>query len=210
MKIVIVEDHQMYRDVFRKICEQECRFAVVGEASDAQTAIALVHTHKPDFVLLDIGLKGIDGFAVVEAAAQTVLAPRTLVVSAHLTEYIIDRCERHRVSGFLDKNHNNVTTLPPALFALARGQTYFSPSFQAAKLAWRQDPRSIAKRLSNTEQTILSLITHGMTDEQIANRMGRSPKTVQLHRSNILRRLEMPGTPKLMAYAMAKGFGPLR
>ena len=87
MKVVIVEDQPIYRDVFRKLCVHRCGLSVVGEAGEVEEGIALVRAHRPDFLLLDIGLPGRegDGLDVAEAAAQ-VPALRTLVISCHVCE----------------------------------------------------------------------------------------------------------------------------
>jgi DNA-binding NarL/FixJ family response regulator len=81
------------------------------------------------------------------------------------------------------------------------GRIYFSQAFQAARVARRSDPRSFIKVLSDWERAILSLIGQGLSDEEIGERLNLSPRTVQTHRSNILRKLNLKGTPKLIAFA---------
>jgi two-component system response regulator NreC len=211
MKVVIVENQAMYRDVLQKICEQECRFIVVGTAGDATAGIALVYEHKPEILILDIGLLGEkDGFAVVEATAAQRPAPRVLVLSSHVREYVVARCEQLHVAGFLDKSCDNLATVPLALAALAQGRTSYSAAYKEAKLAWLRDPCAVAKRLTDMEQKILPLIAHGLTNDEISAHAGCAATTVKRHRSEILRRLNLPSTPKLMAFALARGFGMLR
>ena len=123
---------------------------------------------------------------------------------------MVARCERLRVAGFIDKGACNLVTVPAAVAALARGQTSFSPAYLAAKLAWQRDPRAVAKRLTDIQQKILPLIAEGWTDPEIATHIGSADTTVQRHRSDILHRLDLPSTPKLMAFAAARGFRSLR
>jgi DNA-binding NarL/FixJ family response regulator len=132
------------------------------------------------------------------------------VISSYVCEYVVARCERLRVAGFLDKGTNNVATLPLAIAALAAGRTSFSPAYVAARTAWHHDPRAVAKRLTDAEQRILPLLAEGRTDAEIAALTGLSEMTVKRHRSDILHRLNLPSTPKLMAHAQARGFGMLR
>ncbi|MGH7959909.1 MAG: response regulator transcription factor, partial [Opitutaceae bacterium] len=99
--------------------------------------------------------------------------------------------------------------LKDAISALRDGKNYYSPEFLAAKAAWRNDPNSITKRLSDSEQRVLPLIARGFNDEEIGRELGISRKTAETHRSSILRRLRIAGTPKLIAFAIEKGFGVL-
>ena len=211
MKVVIVEDQAMYREVLRKICELECGLTVVGTAGNATAGIALLHEHQPEILILDIGLTGADdGFAVAEAATRLRPAPRVLVVSSNVCEYVVARCARLNVAGFLDKGCDNLATVPLALAALVQGRTSFSPVYSEAKLAWQRDPRAVAKRLTDMEQKILPLIAHGLTNDEISVHVACAEMTVKRHRSEILRRLDLPSTPKLMVFALARGFGTLR
>ena len=131
------------------------------------------------------------------------------MISGHINAYVFFQCERFKVHGFVGKTCS-LETVRTAVSSLGTARGYFSPEFLAARSAWRADPRSLTKRLSDTEQTVTSLIALGLSDEEIGLRLAISRHTAQHHRTNILRKLEQPGTPKLMALAAASGFGPLR
>lgn len=209
MKIVIAEDHAMFREVLRKVCVEECHDPAVGEAGGAAMAITLVQKHRPDALLLDIGLPDKDGFAVAEAALQVVPSIRILIVSSHLNEYLVSRCEQLRIHGYVGKTCS-VETLREAVRSLAYTKGYVSPEFLAARRAWRADPQCIEKRLSDREQEVFSLTALGLNDEEIGLRLNISKHTAQHHRTNIIQNLGLPGTPKLMALAIKKGWGRLR
>ncbi|HYP16059.1 MAG TPA: response regulator transcription factor [Opitutus sp.] len=206
MKIVIVEDHLMFRDVIRKICVSQFGHMVVGETDSGLRAVELILNEKPDVVILDLSLPDMDGFNVVDRVFSAMPALRFLVLSSHCDDYTLFRVEKSGVHGFIDKNSNTVETLQEALTAIADGRIYFSAAFQAAKLARRTDPRSFTKVLSEWERAILSLIGQGLSDEEIGERLNLSHRTVQTHRSNILRKLDVKGTPKLIAFAIEHGF----
>lgn len=196
----------MFRDVIRKVCTSQFGHAVVGETDSGTKAVALILAEKPDAVILDLSLPDMDGFNVVDRVLTAMPSLRILVVSSHCDDYTLFRVEKSGVHGFIDKNSNTIETLQEALTAIEAGRVYFSAAFQAAKLARRNDPRSFIKVLSEWERAILSLIGQGLNDDEIGERLSLSPRTVQTHRSNLLRKLDVKGTPKLIAFAIEHGF----
>src|ERR1041384_2056843 len=102
VRIVIVEDHLMFREVLRKVCAVELKHDVVGEAADGRTAVEMVKSKRPDLVLLDLHLPGLDGFGVAEAIRRIAPATRILVLSSHCDEYTVFRAEQAHVQGFVD------------------------------------------------------------------------------------------------------------
>ena len=206
MKIVIVEDHLMIRDVIRKVCSNDFGYKVVGETGSGLEAVQLIVKLRPDAVILDLSLPDMDGFNVADRVFRVMPSLRILMLSSHCDDYTLFRVEKSGVHGFIDKNSNTVEILRDALKAIEDGRIYFSQAFQAARLARRTDPRSFVKVLSDWERAILSLIGQGMSDEEIGERLSLSPRTVQTHRSNILRKLDLKGTPKLIAFAVEHGF----
>ena len=206
MKIIVVEDHLMFRDVMRKACSARFGHQVIGETDSGVKAVELILRLKPDAVVLDLSLPDMDGFNVVDRVVKTLPNVRFLVVSSHCDDYTLFRVERSRVHGFVDKNSNTFDTLREALAAIEVGRIYFSTAFQAAKLARRADPMSFTKVLSDRERAVLSLIGQGLSDDEIGDRLSLSYRTAQTHRSRILRKLEVKGTPKLIAFAIEHGF----
>lgn len=206
MKIVIVEDHLMFREVLRKVCTRDLRHEVVGEASDGSRAVELVIRTFPDLVLLDLHLPNLDGFSVVEALKQAVPLVRVLVLSSHCDDYTVFRAEKAHVQGFVDKNTNTVATLKEAINTVAHGKTYFSESFLRIKAARHSDTSSFDKLLTDRERSILSLIGEPLSDAEVGTRLGISLETAQKHRFNILRKLGLRSTHELMRYARTHGF----
>jgi DNA-binding NarL/FixJ family response regulator len=206
VRIVIVEDHLMFREVLRKICVDELHHQVVGEADDGAVAVKIVRETQPDLVLLDLHLPNLDGFAVIEAIRKDVAEVKILVLSSHCDEYTVYHAERTRVNGFVDKNTNSVATLKEAVAAVARGRTWFSEPFLRLKAARHRDPRSFDKLLTNRESSILALVGQSLTDGEIARRLEISPETVEKHRFNLLKKLELKSTVELARYAREHGF----
>jgi DNA-binding NarL/FixJ family response regulator len=206
VKIIIVEDHLMIRDVVKKVCSSEFGYTVVGETDSGVQAVEMILKKRPDAVILDLSLPDMDGFNVADRVLKVIPSLRILMLSSHCDDYTLFRVEKSGVHGFIDKNSNTIEILRDALKAIAAGRIYFSQAFQNARMTRRSDPRSFIKVLSDWERAILSLIGQGMSDEEIGERLNLSPRTVQTHRSNILRKLDLKGTPKLIAFAVEHGF----
>lgn len=206
MKIVIVEDHLMFREVLRKVCTRELHHEIVGEAGDGRTAVQLVLKTKPDLVLLDLHLPKLDGFGVVEALQLASPGIRILVLSSHCDDYTVFRTEQAHVLGFVDKNTNTVPVLKAAITAMGQGKPYFSAAFLRIKAARLIDPLSFDKLLTDRQRAILALLGQPLSDPEIAAQLRISEETVEKHRYNILHKLGLQTTAELVRYARDHGF----
>lgn len=206
VKIVIVEDHVMFREVLRKICEKELKLRVVGEAGDGKVAPGIVESTQPQLVLLDLHLPHLDGFGVAEQVRRVAPEARILVLSSHCDEFTVFRAERIRVHGFVDKNTNSIATLKEAIGTVARGGVWYSEAFLRIKASRIKDPLSFDKLLTKRERVIVAMVGEPLNDEQIAERLGISGETVEKHRFNILKKLDLPNTTELVRYAREHGF----
>lgn len=196
----------MFREVLRKLCEKELGHEIAGEAGDGRAAVQLVTETKPDLILLDLHLPNLDGFAVVEEIRKVAPETLVLVLSSHCDDYTVFRAEKTRVQGFVDKNTNSVSALKEAIATVAAGRVYFSAAFQRVKAARHRDPHSFDKLLTDRERDIMCLVGESLTDGQIACRLSISSETVQKHRLNVLRKLELASTIELVRYAREHGF----
>ena len=154
-------------------------------------------------------LRGLfDRFAAQRGVDGQAAALQRYIDAQHwwLDDYTLFRVEKSGVHGFIDKNSNTLETMREALMAIEAGHVYFSAAYLEAKDARRNDPRSFIKVLSEWERAILSLIGQGLTDDELGERLKISPRTVQTHRSHIMRKLDIKGTPKLIAFAIEHGF----
>lgn len=196
----------MFRQVISSICARQFGHEVLGETESGVTAVEMILRLKPDVVLLDLSLPDMDGFNVVDRVTAKLPSVRILVLSSHCDDYTLFRVDQTGVHGFLDKASNTVEMLRDALREVDAGRCYFSETFQRARLARRQDPNSFLKVLSEWERAILALIGQGLSDAEIATRLNIAPSTAQKHRSNLLRKLGVKNTPKLIAFAIEHGF----
>lgn len=206
MRIVIAEDHLMFREILRTMCTRDLRHEVVGEAADGRTAVELVTKLAPDLILLDLHLPNLDGFGVMEALQTVSPEVRILVLSSHCDEYTVFRVEKSRVQGFVDKNTNTVLVLKTAITAVGSGKVYFSETFQRIKAARHSNPHSFDKLLTDRERAILALVGEPLSDREIAARLGIATGTVEKHRFNLLTKLGLQTTTELARYAREHGF----
>ncbi len=208
LRIVIAEDQQMFREVLRRVCVREFNHDIVGEAQDGVTAVRIVTEERPHVLLLDIGLPKLDGFAVARAVRQT--SPSTLIIAVTAAHhaFTIFRIEREGFDGYIDKGSNSLSTIRAAVDAVTRGQRYYSALFVAERTARLRDPCSFDKVLSDREIEVLSLIGLGLNNEEISVKLGICSRTAETFRHHILRKLKVPGTPKLIRLAIDLGFSP--
>ena len=192
--------------MIRKVCTSQLKHTVVGETDSGAQAVEKILELQPEVVVFDLSLPDMDGFNVAERVLAKLPNVRILVVSSHCDDYTLFRVEKAGVHGYLDKNSSNIAAVGEALKTIAEGRVYFSAAFTEAKIARRNDPQSFTKVLSEWERAILSLIGLGLNDDEIGERFEISPKTAQKHRSQIMRKLGVKGTPKLIAFAVEHGF----
>ena len=188
---------------------------VVAEASDGREALELLDTHRPDVVLMDIAMPVLNG---LEATARAVHAwPQTsvLILSMHATEEYVMQALHAGASGYLLKSA--VTSeLALALRAVARGETYLSPAVSKQVIAeylrrirgHELSPSctpSLYHTLTARQREVLQLIAEGHTTKEVAQRLQLSVKTVETHRTQLMKRLDMHDVAGLVRYAMRLG-----
>jgi DNA-binding NarL/FixJ family response regulator len=206
MRIAIVEDHLMFREIIRKICADDFGYEVVAEAGDGATALRVVLASSPDLVLLDISLPDMDGFSVIDILRKAGSRARILAITSAKGSFTLYRLEHSGVEGFIDKSTGSLKNLREAIEAVGSGRRYFSPAFTKAKAVRLADPGSFDKVLSDREREVLALIGHSLSDKEIGSRLKISPKTAESFRTKIMNKLGLHSTPKLIRFAIENGF----
>ena len=205
MRIAIVEDERLFRDVLRKACVADLGHEVVGEAGTGREALLAVPQAHPDLLVLDIHLPDMDGFEVLRSVRRKRALLKTLVISSYFDDYLLCRIERADVQGFIDKSTNTVSELSLAIAAIERGSTYFPMPFMEACRAHSRDPVAFDKVLTDREQTVLSLVGEPLSDAEIAAQLRVSPETVEKHRFNIMRKLGLRSRAESARFARRCG-----
>jgi len=209
MKIVLIEDQAMFRDLLKKICREHFRLTVVGEAEDAAGGLELCAKHRPDMVLLDLNLPDRDGFSVADELLAMDPAIRILALSSECDDYTLYRVLNSGMHGYVDKNRQSVDVLKEAIDEVIKGRVFFTEVVQQVRQRLRSEPKAFPKLLTDREQQLLGLLGGGLTNEEVARELHLSRYTVQLHRRNIMSKLGLHRTPDLIRYAVNKGFAKL-
>jgi DNA-binding NarL/FixJ family response regulator len=213
IRVLIVDDHALFREGIRQVLTPAAGFEIVGEAGRGPDVVDEVNRHAPDVVLLDISLPGLSGLEVAAALRALPAAPGVLMLSVHdHAEYVLQSV-RAGAQGYLRKD-TSPTELRAAVRAVARGETFFSPAVagRLAELARgsasAEGPRSRLDQLTPREREVFIGIVNGDTNKEIANQLGISSRTVETHRESVMRKLELRSVAALTRFALDCGVIP--
>ena len=209
IRVILADDHPIVRAGIREALKQLPGVEVVGEASDGREAIKLVESALPDVVFMDISMPGLNGLEATERIIKNFPKVRVIILSRHDNEEYYWRALRVGASGYLLKNAV-ITELKSALQRVAGGEIYLSREISARlrnKLPLDQmaRARSPVEQLSERQREILQLIAEGKTTKEIALTLELSAKTVEYHRMQLMRRLNIFDIPGLVRFAVRTG-----
>lgn len=207
---MIADDHPLVRSGLRFLLEREGEFQVVAEAADGYEAIDLAVLHKPDVILLDVGMPRLNGPDAALSISQKLPTARIVMVSMHSDEAYVLRALKAGARGYLLKASPEADVLA-AVRAVAAGNAYFSPSI--TKLLVEEYVVEVRRRgvedsydlLSLREKEILQILATGKTNREIADLLHISVSTVETHRNNIFQKLHLHNLAELILYAVRKG-----
>lgn len=198
--ILLVDDHPMVRDGVRARLASVPHLEVVGEAGSAAEAVERVTTLQPAMVLLDVGMKGTNGIELAALLLQRQPALHVLMFSMFDNPEYVQRALQAGARGYVLKDAPAAEILA-AIEVVAQGGTYLSTGV-SKRLFRGQAPRPM---LSPRESEILSALGRGESSKQIAKALGLSVRTVETHRQNIKRKLDIEGQAELIKYAVEHG-----
>lgn len=211
VRVFIVDDHPVVRRGLCSCLAEHPRLQVVGEAADGQEAVRRAVEVRPDLMLVDINMPGMDGLQLCEALREHSPATRVVILSVHNRPDYIQRALTAGAKGYLLKDIP-AEQLVQALLRIHEGEVVLSPQVTETALnQWvrRQAPGTGGARLSRREQQVLSLIARGLSNKEIAARLGVSVRTVETHRERIMTKLDLHSVAALTRYAIAQGLVPL-
>ncbi|WP_438481068.1 response regulator [Oleiharenicola lentus] len=203
-RVIIIEDHRMVAEFFALHCEK-LDFAVLQICPTCREGLAAVRQHVPTLVLLDISLPDGDGLELAETILAEFPKTKILAISSHRDPWTMLKVQRVGLHGFVDKTDQRPEVLSEAIAAVMSGKIYYTPIVNESSASLRRDPKAFIRVLSDYETRILAMIGESKTDEEISAILGISPSTVQSRRRDIMRKLEIHSTPKLIHYAIVHG-----
>ena len=210
LRVLLADDHALVRAGMRSLLRDIEGVVVVGEAADGGQALALAERERPDVVLLDIAMKGMNG--LVAAARFRELHPgiKVIILSMHASEEYVLQALRAGAAAYLIKD-SATAELELALRSVMRGETYLSPAIS------RQVVEGYVKRvgagaaedpLTPRQRDVLKRIAEGRSTKEIAFDLGLSVKTIETHRAQIMERLGIRDVAGLVRYALRTGLVP--
>lgn len=209
IRVAAIDDHAIVRAGVRALLAAEPDMELVAEASNADDALALAAKQNIDVFLLDLAMPGTDGVTTLGKLRATAPGARILVLSMHATPEFVRPALRAGAHGYVVKG-SGLDDLVTAIRAVCAGERFLDPAAQAAldELAVL-DPRNAAldelERLTPREREVLRLIALGHTNRSIGTVLGLSPKTVDAHRSNLMRKLGLHDAQALTRFALRRG-----
>ncbi len=208
INLVIVEDHQVLREGLRALLERELDVTVVGEAGTGLKVADLVEQLRPEILLLDLRLPDLSGLEVLRQVRQRTPTTRVLILSMYSNEAYVKEAFRQGAAGYCLKTAKAEEVIG-AVRAVAAGKRYLSPpltDWVIEAYAQRASPPPDAyETLTTREREVLHLAAEGHSNSEIASRLGIGPRTVQTHRSNLMRKLKLRHRADLVRYAIRRG-----
>lgn len=206
IRILIVDDHKLVREALCSVLTKEADFSVIGMTGDGESAIALCAESPPDLVLLDIALTDISGIVVTRKILAANPAIKVLAVSTYIERSIVESVLDAGAMGFINKGAGGDELLYGIRTVLA-GTPYLSTNV-AEMLAQEPQPKSatsFGNRLGKREAEVLRLVVEGLSSAQIAANLSIATGTVEVHRRNIMYKLNLHSVAELTKYAIREG-----
>jgi DNA-binding NarL/FixJ family response regulator len=207
IRVLLADDHVLVRAGVRALLERMPGIEVVAEAGDGAEALQLVKSQRPQVVLMDITMPGMNGLEAAARIAREFPHSRVVVFSMHATKQYVLQAFRAGAAGYLLKEAQP-EELESAIRTVARGETYVAPSiagYVVEDVRSRPAAPSGLDRITWRQREILQLIAEGRTTKQMSQRLGIGVRTVETHRADLMDRLNIHDVAGLVRFAVATG-----
>ena len=206
--IVVADDHAIIREGLRRLLEAEDGFVVSGEAEDGRQVLDVVERARPDIIILDITMPGMGGLETLERLRTEYPDTRVILLSVHTDPPFIKSAIGLRADGYVLKN-GPASEIVTAIREVMKGGSYFSPAVAREIVEQVRAPYSDSpdpfNLLSAREREVLRLIADGLSAKEVATELSISTKTVEAHRTSLMRKLGVRKATELVRYAVRHG-----
>lgn len=211
--ILLADDHNIVRQGLRALLESEPHFRLVGEASDGIEAVRLAERLKPDVLITDVMMPGLNGLEVARQVSRSLPNTRIIILSMYTNDAYVIEALKNGANGYVLKD-SEASDLIQAVKEVISGNRYLSPplSERALELYMQKlesAPSDPYELLTTREREVLQLVAEGKTSAEIANRLFISPRTAEGHRANLMRKLGLQTNADLIRFALKRGILPL-
>ena len=204
VRILLADDHQMFREALCHLLESQPHLEVVGQTGDGLQVVSLARDTSPHIVCMDISMPGINGVEVTRQLLAALPQVKVVALSAYSDQhYVLDMLSAG-ACGFVTKAEASDELLR-AITAVQRGRTYLCPDVTgvvAGALSSQEGPAKPAAALGARERQVLQLVAAGHTSNQIADKLHIASSTVEVHRRNIMRKLDLHNVAELTRYVV--------
>ncbi len=210
-RVLLVDDHQLMREALRSILERESDVEVVGDAADGEQAVQEALRLRPDLILMDVAMRELNGIEATRRIHASLPSTRILALSSYADRRYVSAILRAGACGYVLKN-NAYDELRRAVQAVAAGKTYLCAEVAEDVVeTLRRSPEQVTvyERVAPREREVLQLLAEGMSSPEIAQSLGVSTSTVETHRRNLMRKLDLHSVAELTKYAVREGLTTL-
>ncbi|WP_396185320.1 response regulator [Flavobacterium sp.] len=201
IKLIIADDHQLFRNGLEELLRKYDDIKIVESVADGVDFMEVVKSQlEADIVLLDITMPNMDGFQVLKELKTLTSSIKPIVISMHSDGNYIAKCAKMGAYGYLLKNADE-SELILAIRTVYKGKKYFSAAISEKMINFMATQSISENLLSNKENEVLGLISKGLTTNEIATKLFVSSRTIETHRANILKKLEVKNTAELIKRA---------
>lgn len=201
IKLIIADDHELFRNGLAELLRKHDEIKIVKSVADGLEFMELVNTQfEADIVLLDITMPNMDGFQVLKELKNLNSTIKPIVISMHNDGNYIAKCAKMGAYGYLLKNTDEAELIF-AIRSVNKGRKYFSAEISEKMINFMSTQSISENVLSNKENEVLGLIAKGLTTKEIAEKLFVSSRTIETHRANILKKLEVKNTAELIKKA---------
>jgi len=212
IKVLIADDHVMVRQGFMVLLNAQPDIEVIGEAADGNEMVELTETLHPDVVLADISMPNLNGIEATKLIHQRNPEMPVVMVTTHTSSSYVVRALRSGARGYVVKN-DDFQHVIQAIKAVSLGQRYLSTLVSEqiidSVVSGTSGEFNLDERISLREREILQLLAEGNSNSQIAKKLVISARTVETHRTNIMRKLELSSQIDILRYAIQHGLAQL-
>ena len=207
VRILLADDHPLVRTGVRRILEAQPGITVAGEVSDGDAALEFLRAEPVDVLVLDLTMPGTDGFEVLRQVKVTLPGMKVLVLTMHADAEYVARAVQDGADGYLLKD-SAVQDLVAAIEAVQAGRAYYSPPVQrelSELLRAHSAPPRPMDTLTEREREVVRLVVKGLSTKEIATQLDISTRTVETHRANLMRKLNLKSVALLTQFAIREG-----
>jgi len=208
IRLLLVDDHKLFRAGIRSLLQTVSDVEIVAEADDGREGLRQIEAHRPDVVLMDVMMPGLNGLDATARVTRTCPGTRVIMLSMNASEDSVLQALRAGAVGYLVKTADPAQ-LELAIRAVARGETFLSSAISqhviSACLGRMDKEKTSLERLSPRQREVLQLIAEGYSTKKIAKELGISAKTAETYRTELMKELDIHEIASLTRYALRMG-----